>query len=150
MHPYILSEQLCHNFNCLMTISMTLCHELQCWSYLVSGHFASLFGGLSYLRHHVFLKLPLSAVVSVQSFCTQLLLPRASMRKRGKTIVLYVCWHENHHFGKSRHLNDMLASLFSQSAQKTTFSPVQIVWQRSRMSWTASFTSLLHFILFKA
>ena len=40
------------------------------------------------------------------------------MRKRGKAIILYVCRHENHHFGKSRDLGDSLASLFSQSAQK--------------------------------
>ena len=40
------------------------------------------------------------------------------MRKRGKAIILYVCWHENHHFGESRDMSDLLASLFSQSAQK--------------------------------
>ena len=45
-------------------------------------------------------------------------LPRARMRKRGKVIILYVCQHENHHFGKSRDLSDSLVSLFSQSVQK--------------------------------
>ena len=62
------------------------------------------------------------------------LLPHAHMRKRGKAIVLYVCQHKNHHFGKSRDLGNSLASLFRQSAQKTAFNPLQIVWQSSRMS----------------
>ena len=57
--------------------------------------------------------------------------------------------NENHHFGKSRDLGDSLASLFSQSAQKTAFSPLQIIWQSSRTSWTASFNTPLHFIPFK-
>ena len=37
---------------------------------------------------------------------------------KGKAIVLYVCQHENRHFGKSRHLSNLLASLCSQSLQK--------------------------------
>ena len=45
------------------------------------------------------------------------LLPRAHAQK-GKAMVLYVCRHENHHFRKLRDLSDLLASLFSQSAQK--------------------------------
>ena len=43
------------------------------------------------------------------------------MRIRGEAITLYVsavCWQENCHFGKSRHLSDLLASLLSQSPQK--------------------------------
>ena len=30
-----------------------------------------------------------------------LLPPYGHMHTRGKAIVLYICWHENHHFGKS-------------------------------------------------
>ena len=43
---------------------------------------------------------------------------------KDKAIVLYVCRHKNRHFGKSRHLSDLLASLFSRSLQKTAFSPL--------------------------
>ena len=75
-----------------------------------------------------------STELKIYQYCHKFLLPRACMRKRGKAIVLYVCWHENHHFGKSRDLGDSLASLFSQSVQKTAFSPLQIVWQSSCMS----------------
>ena len=53
---------------------------------------------------------------------------------KGKAIVLYICQHKNHHFGKSRHLSDLLACLFSLSLQKTSFSPLQIVWYSSRES----------------
>ena len=53
--------------------------------------------------------------ISIITLCTH--------AQRGKVIILYVCRHENHHFGKSKDLGDSLASLFSQSAQKLPLVP---------------------------
>ena len=67
-----------------------------------------------------------SCMLQVSHVSTVIFTPCAHAQK-GKAIVLYVCRHENHHFGKSRDLGDSLASLFGQNAQNTAFSPLQIV-----------------------
>ena len=77
------------------------------------------------------------------------LLPCTHAWRVKQSFCSYICRHENHHFGKSRNLSDLLASLFSWSLQKTAFSPLQIVWYSSRASWTVSMTlpllSLTHY-----
>ena len=69
---------------------------------------------------------------------------------KDKAIILYTCRHENHHFGKSRHLSDSLVSLFSQSLQKTAFSPLDIAHERHEQHLLLHHCCHSQIILFKA
>ena len=72
---------------------------------------------------------------------------------KGKAVILYVCQHKNCHFGKSRHLSDLLANLFSRSLQQTAFSPLQIfgiAYERHEQHLLLCHCCPSHIILIKA
>ena len=52
------------------------------------------------------------------------LLPRKQAWRVKQSLCSYISRHENRHFGKSRNLGDLLASLFSWSLQKTAYSSI--------------------------
>ena len=75
------------------------------------------------------------------------------MNTRSKAIVLYMCQHENRHFGKSKHLSDLLASLFSWSQKKlplVLFKSFDIAQKHHEQHLLLRHCCHSHIILYKA